>query len=356
MLSKKPELKLSQSDVPAISGLRQKISAWQRCPVVFMFPGGGAQYSGMAQQLYESEPTFRREVDACVSLAPKYLAQDLLSALCSSDAACTAMQRPSVSLSALFVIEYSLARLWLSFGVRPEAMIGHSLGEYVAACLAGVFFLQDAIDLVALRGLLFEKVGAGAMLSVPLAQGVVSRLLRGRLSIAAVNGPALCVVSGKCRDIDAFEHELRAISVETQRVPINVAAHSALLDGVLSEFSEAVARVPLQAPVMNFVSNVTGTWISAAEATSPLYWTQHFCRTVQFATGVNTLFKMGYKVFVEVGPGRVLSSLARLQDCGGDRTFVPSMRRKYESAADTDVFRSSLSLLAGLHGMKTVQA
>jgi phthiocerol/phenolphthiocerol synthesis type-I polyketide synthase E len=314
-------------------------------PVVFMFPGGGAQHPGMGSELYDSEPVFRSQIDACAFVAQKYLHQDLREAMYAEDKSCLLLQRPAIALSALFVTEYALAKLWMFRGIQPRAMIGHSLGEYVAACLAGVFTVQDAIALVALRGLLFEKIEEGAMLSVPLPPQEFEGLLNCRLSIAAINAPNLCVVSGSREDIDSFEEKLNRMAVESQRIPIPVPAHSVLLHPVLNEFSAAVARIELRRPQIKFISNVTGTWMSAEEATNPGYWTRHLRQTVQFARGMENLLRAGYNVMLEVGPSRVLSSLGRLQLHDGEQFIFPSMRRRNDSTGDASVFRSSLAQL-----------
>jgi len=327
-------ISLASSPVPASHGLS----------LVFMFPGGGAQYPAMGKDLYHSEPAFHAEIDGCAALARKYLSIDLWEALLDENSSAEAMKRPSIALPALFAVEYSLAKLWMSLGVKPDAMIGHSLGEYVAACLSGVFCLQHAIRVVGLRGVLFEKVGMGAMLSVPLPADVIKGLLGDRLSLAAVNAPNLCVVSGLCPDIDRLEAELNAMNVESQRIPLAVPAHSYLLNGVCEEFFQSLRQVPMQKPGMRFISNVTGNWISDAEARDPAYWVCHLRNTVQFAAGMNLILRNDPQVLLEVGPGRILSSLAKLNMCS--RLILPSMRRRGEPLGDMDVFRSSLGRLA----------
>jgi acyl transferase domain-containing protein len=312
--------------------------------MVFMFPGGGAQYPAMGKDLYDSEPVFHAEIDGCAALARKYLSIDLWEALLDENSSTEAMKRPSIALPALFVVEYALAKLWMSLGVKPDAMIGHSLGEYVAACLSGVFSLRHAMGVVGLRGVLFEKVGMGAMLSVPLPADVITGLLGDRLSLAAVNAPNLCVVSGLCQDIDHLEAELYAMNVESQRIPLAVPAHSYLLNGVCQEFLQSFWQVPMQKPGIKFISNVTGNWVSDADAKDPRYWVCHLRNTVQFAAGMNRILRNDPQVLLEVGPGRVLGSLAKLNMC--NCLILPSMRRRGEPLGDRDVFRSSLNRLA----------
>ncbi len=345
ILSSAPQLSLvTKTHGERKAGVSAFLVAGAQSRLVFMFPGGGAQYPGMGRELYESQPVFRAQFDCCAALATKYLSIDLREPVLTETP--SAMDQPSVALPALFATEYALAKLWIALGVRPNAMIGHSLGEYVAACLSGVFSLEDAIRLVGLRGLLFEKVGIGAMLSVPLPCEAISGLLGDRLSLAAVNGPNLCVVAGRCSDIERLQTHLDAMQVETQRIPIAVPAHSSLLDCVCDELFGNLLQIHLYKPEVRFISNVTGNWISDSEATDPTYWVRHFRDTVQFASGMNTLVRDNPEILLEVGPGRVMSSLAKLNVCDNDRLILPSMRKRNEFRRDPDVLYSSLTQIA----------
>jgi phthiocerol/phenolphthiocerol synthesis type-I polyketide synthase E len=286
-------------------------------PVVFLFPGGGAQYIQMGRQLYEHEPVFREQIDRCATMLIPRLGIDLRSLLYPEqeevEAASAQMRRISLALPALFVTEYALACLWMSWGVEPQAMIGHSLGEYVAACLAGVFSLSDALALVALRGELFERLPQGAMLSVPLAAQEVSSLLTPDLSLAASNGPALSVVSGSVEAIAQLEGSLNEQGLDVRRVQIDVAAHSLLVEPILETFRQFVETIPLHPPRIPYISNVTGTWITPQEACDPNYWARHLRQTVRFAEGVGVLLQNPDRLFLEVGPGHTLSTLTRQQ-------------------------------------------
>jgi phthiocerol/phenolphthiocerol synthesis type-I polyketide synthase E len=284
-------------------------------PVVFMFPGGGAQYVDMGRELYHSEPVFREQLDRCIELLRPHIELDLLGVLYPSAAQAeeTARQlrRASLALPILFAIEYALARLWMSWGLQPQAMIGHSLGEYVAACLSGVMGLEDALALVALRGQLFEQLPPGAMLSVPLSEDALLPLLDERLSLAAINGPSQCVASGPVEAIERLAAALAARGVDSRRLQIDVAAHSAMLEPILEPFAGFVATLRLQAPTIPYVSNVTGTWITAVEATDPHYWVRHLRQTVRFSDGIHQLAQESYRLFLEVGPGRTLSTFVK---------------------------------------------
>jgi len=284
-------------------------------PVVFMFPGQGAQYVDMGRELYQAEPTFRKHVDLCCELLRPHLGFDLREVLYPGDgqaeSAAERLKQTSVTQPALFVIEYALARLWMEWGVRPEAMIGHSIGEYVAACLADVLSLEDALMLVAARGRLMQALPGGAMLIVPLPAQEVTPLLGEDLSLAAVNGPALCVVSGAHEAIERVERQLVARDVACRRLHTSHAFHSYMMDPILDAFADEVARVKLSPPQIPYVSNVTGTWIEGHQATDPAYWARHLRGTVRFADGVSELVRKPDWILLEVGPGRTLMTIAR---------------------------------------------
>jgi len=283
--------------------------------VVFMFPGGGSQHVNMGIELYRSEATFREQVDRCLDLLKPRLESDLREYLYpreeNRESAASAMERTSIALPALFAVEYALARLLMSWGIIPQAMIGHSLGEYVAACLAGVLSLEDALALVTLRGQLFEQLPEGAMLSVPLSEEAVRPLLGGQLSIAAINGPELCAVSGPAQRIEDLRLLLAEREVESSRLHISVAAHSEMVSAILKPFTEFAEGLAHHAPRIPYVSNVSGAWISDMEATDPRYWARHLRHTVRFADGVDALLREKNSLLLEVGPGRTLSTLAR---------------------------------------------
>jgi amino acid adenylation domain-containing protein len=284
-------------------------------PVVFMFPGQGAQYPGMGAELYRIEPVFRAEVDRCVEFVQPILKIDL----CTVMFPATGSEKESEELlvqtrftqPALFVMEYALAKLWMSWGVKPAAMIGHSVGEYVAACLAGVFTLEDALSLVARRGALVQAQPGGSMLSVRLPENEVVPLLNPALSIAAINSPHLCVVSGPHDAIAVLEEQLVSRGVSVRHLHTSHAFHSAMMEPVLAPFTELLRRVKLHDPQTPFVSNVTARWITAEEAKAPEYWAGHVRQTVRFAEGVGELLNNARNVLLEVGPGQTLSTLAR---------------------------------------------
>ena len=318
--------------------------------VVFMFPGGGAQFPRMGLDLYEAEPVFREWIDRGLRALQGKLDVDLRGlwfAPPEQDAANERLwQRPSIQLPAIFLCEYALAQLWTSWGVKPAALLGHSLGENTAACLAGVLSFDDALGLVALRGRLFEKVAPGGMLSVPLAPEAVQALLGDRLDLATVNSPDFCTVSGADDALDALEAKLVEQGVEVKRVPIRIAAHSRLLEPILGEFEAYLRSIRLAPPNVPIVSNLSGTWLTDAQATDPRYWVEHLRRTVRFADGVAELQRTPGRAFLEVGPGKTLASLVRRHpQTAPQQTVVSSMRHPKEQIADTAFFLTVLGRL-----------
>jgi amino acid adenylation domain-containing protein len=283
-------------------------------PVVFMFPGQGAQYVNMGADLYRTEPAFKAEVDLCAEILLPHLNLDLRSVLFppaeQAKAAEDLLIQTRITQPALFVIEYALAKLWISWGVQPRAMIGHSVGEYVAACLAGVFTLEEALALVAGRGRLIQALPGGAMLAVRLPESDVRPQLPDDLAIAAVNSVSLCVVSGPTDAIEKFEARLKTQGVAARRLQTSHAFHSAMLDSAVQPLTALLDKVRFNNPSIPYVSNVTGRWITEDEAKDPAYWTSHLRQAVRFADGVGELLKDSENILLEVGPGQTLTSLA----------------------------------------------
>ncbi len=300
----------------------------QRLQVVFMFPGGGTQQVGMGRELYQGEPIYREALDRCAELFGQELGLDLRPVLFAEEGrraeATSQLLRPSLNMASIFSTEYALAQLLLSWGLRPSALTGHSLGEYAAATLAGVLSLEDAVALVALRGRLCDTMPESAMLSVPLPEEALAGRWAQGVSIAAINGPAQCVVAGRREAIERLEAMLRAGGIEAQRLWLAGASHSPLVEPFAARLTERAASMKLQAPLMPLVSNLTGTWMSDEDALDPSYWARHLRGTVRFADGLSALLAMPAAVFIEVGPGRALSSLARLHPEAGKARLVTS--------------------------------
>ncbi len=317
-------------------------------PLVFLFSGQGGQYLGMGQDLYRDEPTFRHWVDRCAELLRPHLGLDLRAVLYPDlpdwrDARDALPSNPPATLDqtwltqpTLFVVEYALAQLWMSWGLRPSALIGHSIGEYVAACLAGVFALEDALALVAARGKLMQDLPAGAMLAVTLPEAELRPLLSPGLDLAAVNGPQQCVVAGPEAAIAAFHEELSARDVECRRLSTSHAFHSAMMDPILAAFTARVAAVPRYVPQIPMISNVSGSWLSGEDVLDPSYWARHLRQPVLFAAGVRELLRVPERILLEVGPGRALSSFVRQQlDSAAPTTVLASLRHLRKGEPDT---------------------
>jgi acyl transferase domain-containing protein len=284
--------------------------------IAFCFPGQGTQYVNMGLELYRNEPVFSEQVDRCAEILRPHLGLDVRTGLYPATGATEAAQQrltqTDLAQTSLFVIEYALARLWMEWGVRPAAMIGHSIGEYVAACLSGVFSLEEALALVASRGRLMQALPAGAMLTVALGEKEVESRLTGDLSLAVVNGPQLCVVAGPAAAVSELEARLNEQGgIFCRRLQTSHAFHSKMMEPMLEQFKAAVGRVKLNAPSIPYLSNVSGKWITASEATDATYWVRHLRQTVRFSDGLGLLLEETERILLEVGPGQSLSALAR---------------------------------------------
>ncbi|MEO1102477.1 MAG: SDR family NAD(P)-dependent oxidoreductase, partial [Pseudomonadota bacterium] len=255
------------------------------------------------------------------------------------------LTKPSVQLPLIMIVEYALAQLWMSWGVKPAALVGHSMGENTAACVAGVMSFEDCIGLVHLRGTLFDTVPAGGMLSVPLSAEAVTPYLDDALDIGAVNAPDLTVVSGPQAALDGLEERLRADEVEPQRIKIDIAAHSRMLEPILERFGDYLRSITLNAPEIPFVSNRSGVNITDDEATDPNYWVGHLRNTVHFADCITTLSQVPGRVFLEVGPGRAMSSLAQANGSVSANQVVASLRHPKHVVADDLYFLTVIGRL-----------
>jgi len=318
--------------------------------IAFMFPGQGAQYVNMGLELYQTEAVFREQVDRCCDCLKPHLGFDLRRVLYppagDEETATQELKQTYITQPALFVMEYAMAQLWMDWGVRPQAMIGHSIGEYVAACLAEVFSLDDALMLVAKRGRMMQNLPGGAMLAVPLPVEQVEAMLNGKLSLAAINEFSSCVVSGPNEAVNEFEALLAAKVAGCRRLQTSHAFHSAMMDEILDAFVAEMRRVKLQAPKIPYLSNVTGAWITAKDATEPNYYARHLRQTVRFAEGVKELLKEPDRVLLEVGPGRTLSTLAESpRDKKSAPTIISSMRHPHDQQSDAAFLLKALGKL-----------
>ncbi|MDI3287046.1 type I polyketide synthase [Polyangium sp. 15x6] len=344
-------------------------------PVVFMFPGLGEQYVGMGLELYRTEPVFREHLDACAALLATHLRMDIRSQLYpegerapsrspsvgldlrrmvlgsggapEEDAASAALNRTVCAQPAIFAIEYALARLLMAWGIQPKEMIGYSIGEYVAACLASVLSLADAAALVARRALVIQELPAGAMLGVPLPREEILPLLGEELSLSGSNTPSLGVVAGPEGAIQAFERALTAKGVPYRRLRTTHAFHSKMMTPAAAPLLDLVRRFELSPPKIPYLSNVTGTWITPEQATSPDYWAAHLCQEVRFSEGIAQIVKRDRRVLLEVGPGQTLCSFAmqQPQDAAGGTITLPTLRSSYDRQPDVAFLQKTLGRL-----------
>ena len=339
--------------------------------VVMMFPGLGDHHVNMGAELYHEQPAFRKQVDYCAALLKPLIGLDLrevlypegtaakkhgvkkqrdgfnLRKMLAHDESLTGpLSRTSIAQPAVFVIEYALARLLMSWGIRPQALIGYSIGEYVAACLAGVFSLDDALLLVARRAALIEQLPEGAMLAVPLAEDELIPHLTGGLSLCAANGAALSVAGGPHEAVRDLEQRLTAMGVACKWLRTSHAFHSQMMDSVVEPFRKQVSQVQLNPPQIPFIANVTGTWITAAEATDSNYWASHLRQTVRFSDGVQELIRKPKRAMLEVGPGQALKTLVRQHaETRSSQLILSSMIDRRDDESELEFILTSVGRL-----------
>ncbi|HXQ74327.1 MAG TPA: SDR family NAD(P)-dependent oxidoreductase, partial [Pyrinomonadaceae bacterium] len=373
-----------RSDAAAALRANDSRAVWQSVeqseerPVTFLFPGIGDHYVNMAAGIYAAEEAFREEIDRCCELLKEYLgsdlreffytakasaAQNVMSAKLSpgldlqrmlnrapadNDAQTKRLNETLIAQPAVFVIEYAMARLLMRWGIKPQAMLGYSIGEYVAACLSDVLSLENALLLVATRAQMIQTLPTGALFAVPLSEAEVRDYLSEQLWVAAVNGPALCVLAGSNEAINECEQKLSSKDLACRRLPASHPFHSQLLAPIAEQFTNVVRKVKLNAPKIPYISNVTGTWIRAADVQDAGYWARHMCQTVRFADGLTELWKEPRRVMLEVGPGQSLTSLAlqaRPDDKAAEQVALPTIRNSYEQRSDMSFILGTLAKL-----------
>jgi len=330
-------------------------------PVVFMFTGIGDQYQGMAGGLYRHLPAFRRELDLCLRLLDAELATDLhavlypaatrpagtgtsLTALFDQREATQDIHRTHIAQPLAFAIQRALARSLLSFGIVPSAMVGYSLGEYVAACLAGVLTHADALRVIARRARLISAVPAGAMLAVAADAGQLSGYLAGGLGIASLDGPSQTVLTGPAEAIEKVGRRLMDEGIAVRRLATTHAFHSPMLEPIVGPLHQTLSAIALRPPATPFLSNVTGTWITDEEATDPGYWTGHALRTVRFADDLTEMWKLGRPIPIEIGAGHTLTSLAR-EHPGYHDPVLRTLPGPFESRTDLEIVLTTVGTL-----------
>ncbi|WP_026735869.1 type I polyketide synthase [Fischerella sp. PCC 9605] len=371
-----------QDAVNALQEPKRVITSTQKTqqrPVAFMFSGLGTHYIDMALELYQTEPTFRACVDQCCELLKPHLGLDLRDVLYpnrnssngskqkqntqstgldlrkmlgrgeeQADVATQQLNQTFLTQPAIFVIEYALAQLWISWGIRPAAMIGYSIGEYVAATLAEVLSVEDALTLVAKRAQMIQELPEGAMLAVPLSESEIQPLLNEKISMSAINGSSLCVIAGATDAMEEWERQLSQQDLVGRRLQTSHAFHSVMMEAIAPAFGDLVKTFSLKPPKIPYVSNVTGTWITAEQATDPGYWVNHLCQTVRFAEGLQQLWQKDNPILLEVGPGQALISFASQCIESNDKTqlvMLASLRHSYEQQSDVAFLMNTLGRL-----------
>jgi acyl transferase domain-containing protein len=295
-------------------------------PAVFMFAGLGAQYENLALDLYREEPLFREHMDRCFDILKPLMDYDIKQILYPSpgasgeDSPSSAIHRIENSQLVVFIIEYALAQLLITWGVKPQVMIGYSFGEYTAACISGVFSLEDALKIILCRGRLLARAAPGAMLSVPLSRDRLTPSLPEEISLAIDNGSS-CIVAGTQAAVASFEKTMKAKKLMCMPVPHTVAMHSHMMDPILAPFEQELASVQFDKPQIPFISNLTGKPVNAEEVVKPTYWRQHLRETVCFSGGISHLAQKPAGIFIEIGPGRDLSTMVK-------RYFKDNTRQK----------------------------
>jgi len=279
--------------------------------VVFMFPGGGSQHTNMGKDLYREEPVFRQTVNECLSLLKNEYQLDFKNTLYPDHDRLEPMLDPLAGITLLFTVEYATAKLLMSWGIQPTAMIGHSLGEYTAATLSGLMSLESAMGMVATRGKLFLELEEGGMLSIGMTPEELEPYLTKEIDYAAINKPNHVVVSGSADAIDQLKKKLTIAEIHATRPHIKVAAHSRMIDPVLPAFEKYLKTVKFGELAIPVMSNVCGNWMKSSEAGQPEYWLSHLRNTVNFSDGIRHMLAMENTILLEVGPGQTLSTFAR---------------------------------------------
>lgn len=311
---------------------------------VFVFPGQGAQYLKMGIELYNSELVFRNAINECAELLKNFLDKDIRDIIYADESNLQAsidLNDTKYTQPALFVTEYALAKLWMSWGIQPSILCGHSIGEYVAAHLAGVFLLEDALKIIVTRGLLVSKLPKGSMLSVRAQVSEIKEILPGELSIAAINSESLCVVSGNDAVVDKFQLTLNAKGILNKKLHTSHAFHSAMMDPVINDFAEVVSQITLNRPQKPIISTVTGGFLTDSEAQTPEYWVKHLRETVQFSAAISNILAMNNPILIELGPGTTCTTLTYQQKAKNIFTAVASLDNK----KTTDSLKSILLAL-----------
>lgn len=335
---------------------RNRIDKDEIPAIVFLCSGIGEHYLGMGKSLYEKVEKFHQEIDRCCEITNRYLEKDLRELLFGDDDNnAKLLEQTKYMASAVFIMGYASAKLWMHLGIGPTQLIGHSTGEYLAACLAGVLSLEDMLRLVVKRAEIIDRISSGAMLAVPLSEAEITPCLENGLSIASINGPSLCVVSGKNSAVEKIEEKLNASGSASSRLPVTIAYHSDMMKDERTALLDLFKTFNFKKPLIPYISNLTGKAIKPSEVTSAEYWYEHTCKTVHFSNGVKELLNNnGSTIFIEIGPGRNLASAVlqhQTKKINLKGRVLSSIRNKDLNIDDYKFFLSNLGKL-WLQGIK----
>ncbi|MDQ1355592.1 MAG: Amino acid adenylation protein [Acidobacteriota bacterium] len=347
---------LPTSGINDVLRLQTFFTAENDRPVVFMFPGQGSQYVNMGLGIYQREPLFRQEMDRCFEILKPLMGNDVKEVLypfldgnrSNRSYRTNIIDQTEITQPVIFITEYALAKLLMSWGIKPNVMIGHSIGEYTAACLAGVFSLEDALQLVVTRGKLMQQTPSGAMLAVSLPEERVNPFLDECISMAAVNGLYACVVAGPVEHIERLAVNLGEAGIETRMLQTTHAYHSAMMDPILEKFQSVLRSVKLNPPRIPYIANVSGAWITPQQAVDIAYWANHLRKTVRFADGLTEILKEERALLMEVGPGRTLSAfVARHPHKKKSQEVINLLRHPKENVSDHEFLLERIGRMWG---------